>query len=286
MAVQPAPRRGTDQRFRWSAWVWSPCGALGWLRLLSEWVGPDGQVVGTDIQDEMLAAARQFITAAGLGNVTLVNDDLFASQLEPVSFDLVYARALIFPLRRGPEQMATHLRLVRSGGIIGLEEVDPASLPQPPATPALDRLKPLVIAAFRKAGGDPRPQPPSWSCSTAPASRPTSGPSSRRWLPAIPACRRPAVPHRPGRLLRSLVDLEELERLRAQAEHELQNPGRWGLDLTLVQGWGRRQTLSMFPSFGRVALALCPRGRLQGAAHAALTPSLDTACWPARAWSP
>ncbi|HET7517733.1 MAG TPA: class I SAM-dependent methyltransferase, partial [Actinomycetes bacterium] len=89
------------------------CGALGWLRLLSEWVGPDGQVIGTDIQDEMLAAAQQFVTTEGLGNVTLVNDDLFASQLEPASFDLVHARALIFPLGRGPEQMATHLRLVR-----------------------------------------------------------------------------------------------------------------------------------------------------------------------------
>jgi ubiquinone/menaquinone biosynthesis C-methylase UbiE len=62
------------------------CGALGWLRLLSEWVGPDGQVIGTDIQDELLAAARQFVTAEGLGNVTLVHDDLFASQLEPASF--------------------------------------------------------------------------------------------------------------------------------------------------------------------------------------------------------
>ena len=71
------------------------CGALGWLRLLSEWVGPDGQVIGTDIQDEMLAAARQFVTAEGLGNVTLVHDDLFASQLEPASFDLVHARALL-----------------------------------------------------------------------------------------------------------------------------------------------------------------------------------------------
>jgi len=40
------------------------CGAIGWLRLLSEWVGPDGEVVGTDIDDAMLAAARQF---RGLG---------------------------------------------------------------------------------------------------------------------------------------------------------------------------------------------------------------------------
>ena len=131
------------------------CGALGWLRLLSEWVGEDGQVVGTDIQEKMLAAAHQFVTAEGLGNVTLVNDDVFASQLEPASFDLVHARALIFPLGRGPEQMASHLRLVRPGGTVALEEVDTASLHHLPRAPAFDRLKPLVIKAFRRAGGDP-----------------------------------------------------------------------------------------------------------------------------------
>jgi ubiquinone/menaquinone biosynthesis C-methylase UbiE len=27
------------------------CGALGWLRILSEWVGPSGTVVGTDIDE-------------------------------------------------------------------------------------------------------------------------------------------------------------------------------------------------------------------------------------------
>src|SRR4029450_1048371 len=85
----------------------------------------------------------------------LVNDDLFASQLEPASFDLVHARALIFPLGRGSEQMAAHLRLVRPGGPVFLEEVDTASLHHLPAAPAFDRLKPLVIEAFRKAGGDP-----------------------------------------------------------------------------------------------------------------------------------
>jgi SAM-dependent methyltransferase len=37
------------------------CGVMGWLRLLSEWVGPDGEVVGTDIDDAMLAEAKQFV---------------------------------------------------------------------------------------------------------------------------------------------------------------------------------------------------------------------------------
>jgi SAM-dependent methyltransferase len=68
------------------------CGAIGWLRLLSAWVGPDGEVVGTDIDDAMLTAAGQFVDTKGLGNVVLTKDDLFASKLESSSFDLVHAR--------------------------------------------------------------------------------------------------------------------------------------------------------------------------------------------------
>lgn len=68
------------------------CGVMGWLRLLSEWVVPDGEVVGTDIDDAMLAAAKQFVADEGLPNVVLRNDDLFATRLEPASFDLVHAR--------------------------------------------------------------------------------------------------------------------------------------------------------------------------------------------------
>ena len=65
------------------------CGVLGWLRILSEWVGPDGEVTGTDVDDAMLSAADRFVTEEGLRNVGFVKDDLFASELEPNSFDLV-----------------------------------------------------------------------------------------------------------------------------------------------------------------------------------------------------
>ena len=38
-AIGPGRGRGLDVG----------CGVLGWLRLLSRWVGPDGEVVGTDV---------------------------------------------------------------------------------------------------------------------------------------------------------------------------------------------------------------------------------------------
>ena len=59
------------------------CGALGWLRILSEWVGPSGQVVGTDIDERLLDAARAFLEEEGIANVELAVDDLFDSKLEP-----------------------------------------------------------------------------------------------------------------------------------------------------------------------------------------------------------
>src|SRR5919109_568537 len=76
------------------------CGVMGWLRLLSEWVGPAGFVVGTDVDDAMLAEAQGLIADEALSNVAVQNDDLFASRLEPGSFDLVHARYEITPLGR------------------------------------------------------------------------------------------------------------------------------------------------------------------------------------------
>jgi len=102
------------------------CGVLGWLRILSEWVGPDGDVTGSDVDDAMLSAADRFVTEERLRNVGLVKDDLFASELEPRTFDLVHSRYEITPLGRAHEQMETYLRLARPGGTIVLEDPDRA----------------------------------------------------------------------------------------------------------------------------------------------------------------
>ncbi len=134
------------------------CGAMGWLRILSEWVGPSGQVVGADIDEGLLDAARSFLEAEGISNVELVVDDLFDSKLEPQSFDLVHARYLIAPLGRGPEQVASHQRLVRPGGSLVLEEWDLGSWHLNPPAPAAGRLIRIALRDLRPPGrrGGPR----------------------------------------------------------------------------------------------------------------------------------
>jgi SAM-dependent methyltransferase len=215
------------------------CGALGWLRVLSEWVGPDGQVTGMDFDEAMLGAAEKFVTEEGLPNVTFVKDDLFASELEPDSFDLVHARFEICPLGRGPEQMETYIRLARPGGTIVLEDPDAGSWHFNPQAPALERLIELIIEAFRLSGGD-------WGASRMHLQllRDFGIEGSVRadvvaLPPGHPYLRLPlqlatALEER----LLSLVTAEALENLRKQGEAELQEPLRWGTTFTLLQCWG------------------------------------------------
>jgi SAM-dependent methyltransferase len=216
------------------------CGVLGWLRLLSEWVGPDGAVTGTDVDDAMLSAADRFVTDEGLRNVGLVKDDLFASALEPHAFDLVHARYEITPLGRPQTQMETYLRLARAGGTIVLEDPDVASWHFNPPAPALEKLIALIVETFRLGGGD-------WN----------AGRNHLHLLrefgiegdvraevfalpPGHPYLRLPLqfATALEGRL-QSLITADELAMLREQGEAELRMPGRWGTTFTLVQCWGR-----------------------------------------------
>jgi SAM-dependent methyltransferase len=216
------------------------CGVLGWLRILSEWVGPDGEVTGTDVDDAMLSAADRFVTEEGLRNVGLVKDDIFASELEPDSFDLVHARYEICPLGRGREQMETYVQLARPGGTIVLEDPDTGSWHFNPPAPALQKLIELIKESFRLSGGDL--DAGRWNLDLL---REFGIEGSVRaevvaLAPGHPYLRLPLqfATSLEERLL-SLVTADELEELRDQGEADLQGPGRWGTTFTLLQCWGR-----------------------------------------------
>jgi SAM-dependent methyltransferase len=215
---------------------------MGWLRLLSEWVGPDGEVVGTDIDDAMLTAAQQFVAEEKLGNVELRNDDLFATNLEAGSFDLVHARFELTPLGRGHEQMETYFRLLRPGGTLVLEDPDWGSWHFNPPAEACERLIALIYEAFARwgdaeAGRNHLELLRSFGIEGNVRAEVLALP------PGHPYLRLPlqfSVGLEPR--LRSFVDAEELHQLHQEAENELQEPGRWGTTFTVMQSWGRRET--------------------------------------------
>ena len=209
------------------------------IRDSSEWTGPSGQVVGTDIDERLLEAARSFLEAEGITNVVLVVDDLFESKLEPDSFDLVHARYVIAPLGRGREQVASFRRLVRPDGYLALEEWDLGSWHFNPPAPAAERLIRLLADIFATLGGE-------------------AGRGLLELLREIgidePEIDAHVMALRPGhpylrlplqfsvalesRLL-ELLSEDELGSLRREAESELAAPGRWGTTFTLIQSWGR-----------------------------------------------
>jgi SAM-dependent methyltransferase len=214
------------------------CGALGWLRILSEWVGPSGQVVGTDIDESLLEAARSFLEAEGISNVELVVDDVFDSKLEPRSFDLVHARYLIAPLGRGPEQAASHQRLVRPGGLVALEEWDLGSWHFNPPALAAEGLIRMVSEIFAGLGGEAGRALPELLREIG-VEEPDIDAHVIALRPGDPYLRLPLQfsVALESRLLETLSE-DELGSLRDEAEIELAEPGRWGTTFTLIQGWG------------------------------------------------
>jgi SAM-dependent methyltransferase len=214
------------------------CGALGWLRLLSEWVGPGGRVIGGDVDERLLDAARAFLEAEGIANVELVRDDLFSSALEPASFDLVHARFVIAPLGRGAEQVAEHLRLLRAGGRLVLEEWDLGSWHFNPPAPEAERLIGLLAGIFAELGGEAGRALPGLLRDAGIAE-----PEIDAHVVALPAghpyLRLPlqfsaALESR----LVARIGADGLAALRRDAEEELADPDRWGTTFTLIQCWG------------------------------------------------
>jgi SAM-dependent methyltransferase len=214
------------------------CGALGWLRLLSEWVGPAGSCTGTDVDPRMVELATAFCADEGLANVSVVQDDLFDSALPERSFDLVHARFQIAPLGRATEQLDAYRRLVRPGGVLVLEDPDSASWHCTPEAPRTQELIELVRAAFRAGGGD------------FDAGRHAHGLLSAAGL--VPEVRAEVVALTPGhpylRLpvqfaaslrarLEGLLAAGELDRLVEDSTAELDDPERTGLSFTVVQVW-------------------------------------------------
>jgi SAM-dependent methyltransferase len=219
------------------------CGAIGWIRLLSEWVGPDGKVVGMDIDDAMLVAAGQFVDTEGLGNVLLTKDDLFASKLESSSFDLVHARFQIGPLGRGSDQISNHLRLLRPGGTVVLEEWDVSSWHFNPPARALESLVELIGQSFVRSGGDIQAGLTLLDLLRGFGIEGNVRAEVLALPPGHPYLRLPlqfatALEER----LLSIVTVDELEQLRKEAEAELEEPGCWGTTFTLLQCWGQPAT--------------------------------------------
>jgi SAM-dependent methyltransferase len=131
------------------------CGPLGVLHLLSERVGPCGRVVGLEREARFAATARAEMARRGLTNVTVVEGDALAPELEKQSFDLVHERLVATNVSARETLVGQMLSLLRPGGIAVLQEIDNVSWACQPAHPAWDAILDAFHTVFREGGGDP-----------------------------------------------------------------------------------------------------------------------------------
>jgi len=126
------------------------CGPCGITDLLSERVGPRGQVVGLDMNTEFLAYARRGAKA----NVEFRKGDAFSTNLPNGSFDLVHMRFVASTAGNPGALLKEAARLARPGGIVALQEPDGSTLNCYPPHPAWDKLKAALLGSFAGVGAD------------------------------------------------------------------------------------------------------------------------------------
>jgi ubiquinone/menaquinone biosynthesis C-methylase UbiE len=86
--------------------------------LAAQVVGPQGHVVGIDLADDMLAAAKRKATRLGLSNIEFRTGDVTSLPFPSGSFDAVTSRFCLMFLPEIPKAVAEIARVLKPGGYL------------------------------------------------------------------------------------------------------------------------------------------------------------------------
>jgi ubiquinone/menaquinone biosynthesis C-methylase UbiE len=118
---------------------------------LAQAVAP-GEVVGLDVDPDQVARARAHARDAGVENVSFDTGDAYALPFPDASFDAVFANQLLVWVARPAAVLREFRRVLKPGGVVGLQTLDPSVWVLHPSTPLLDRLPPLLIRVWEHLG--------------------------------------------------------------------------------------------------------------------------------------
>ena len=119
----------------------------------AELVGSEGEVLGVDMNPEILETARTRAQAAGLANVQFVAGDAQTLDL-PNDFDALIGRLVLMYLPDPVETLKQLATRLRPGGIVAFQEVEfsaYASIAHP-ETPTMNQLAEWGVEVFRRSG--------------------------------------------------------------------------------------------------------------------------------------
>lgn len=118
-------------------------------------VGSEGEVVGVDMNAEILETARTRAQEAGLANIQFVAGDAQTLDL-PSDFDALIGRLVLMYLADPVDTLKQLAARVRPGGIVAFQEVEFSTYKATarPNTPLLNQLAEWGIEVFRRSGAN------------------------------------------------------------------------------------------------------------------------------------
>ncbi len=121
----------------------------------AELVGSEGQVVGVDMNAEILETARTRAQEAGFANIQFVEGDAQTLDL-PSNFDALIGRLVLTYLADPVDTLKQLATRVRPGGIVAFQEVEFSiyKATARPNTPLLNQLAEWGIEVFRRSGAN------------------------------------------------------------------------------------------------------------------------------------
>jgi SAM-dependent methyltransferase len=220
------------------------CGPSGILDLLAERVGPDGHVVGLDVEPANVLLARQLVAERGLANVELFEGDAHRTGFPSASFDLVHTRTLLINIPDPVTVVAEMVRLARPGGWVAALEPDGAHSVCYPPVAAWDRLTEIFHRAQDVNNADTtigRRLPELFRQAglveigvEAKADIYPAGHSRRTLRADLVRSMRPKI------LAAGIASEEELDEVDRAVREHLDDPNTLMLPHLLFLGWGRR----------------------------------------------
>ena len=117
--------------------------------MLAKRVGPTGQVIGVDVNAEILDTARQRATEAGIQNVEFIASDA-RDLVFSDTFDAIVGRFVLMYMVDPAEAFATLMTHLKPGGIAAFQEPEYTLYPavQHPDTPLMNRLIRWILDVF------------------------------------------------------------------------------------------------------------------------------------------
>lgn len=114
---------------------------------------PNGQIVATDLSEEILGRAQAFAEKAGVKNIAFKKASVYELPFPSASFDVTHASQVLCHLDRPDEALAEMVRVTKPGGVVGVRESDLRTFCCWPDIKEVRDAYGLIAAAMDQAGG-------------------------------------------------------------------------------------------------------------------------------------